>query len=192
MNKFDINTARVSNKKQIDTASLSWCEMALLKKRDPFMYYSIPGNRDKDEVPGKDLDLSELKIASCPPNRRRSILTVEYFGPKAKMNRRVSFTSMEECKHAEDARETSLQPEEFHPNIVKRKLAISFESCDGLDHVIDVISRLSPQPQLNLESDDISEKYRAMRRGSVLQDILFSSIEFADYVDFNSDDDNED
>jgi hypothetical protein len=52
-----------SERKQvIDTSNLSWCDMAVLKKQDPFMYYSIPGNRDA-KLPGEEIDLSELELA---------------------------------------------------------------------------------------------------------------------------------
>jgi hypothetical protein len=92
MNNITINR---KHQKQIDTADLSWCKMALLKKQDAFMYYSIPGNRDTREIQGKDLNLSDAKISACPGTRRRSILVVEKEGATTKIaSRRTSFTAL--------------------------------------------------------------------------------------------------
>jgi hypothetical protein len=140
MNNMSIHlNTNSKHDKQIDASSLSWCEMALLKKQDPFMYYSIPGNRDTHEIKGKDIDLSDMKISRCPGVRRRTIQVVEFVGPVAKVPcRRTSFTTMKDKKKEEVHR--TLEPEESHPNIVKRKSAISFESCDiYLDEMMEEI-----------------------------------------------------
>ena len=183
MNSIATEATRARHEKQINTSNLSWCDMALLKKQDPFMYYSIPGNRNNcDVLQGKDLDLSDVKIASCPGTRRRSILAVEAAGPKAaKGMRRTTFTTVSECKqqvHEVSEKKSPLEPEESHPNIVKRKSAISFESCAELDDVIEELTRLSPiqVPDGTLNSGIASVQIDATRRGSVLQDILFNSI----------------
>lgn len=137
MNKITINS---KHEKQIDTASLSWCEMALLKKRDPFIYYSIPGNRDMRKIQGKDIDLTDLKISSCPGVRRRSIQVVQFAVPSAKVpSRRTSITALDD--HTQKEVYKTLEPEESHPNVVKRKSAISFESYGDLDDVMDEMSQ---------------------------------------------------
>jgi hypothetical protein len=167
MNNITINS---KHEKQIDVANLSWCEMALLKKQDPFMYYSIPGNRDTQNIQGKDLDLTDAKISACPGTRRRSILAVENEGPSAKVaSRRTSFTTLNVHKQQEVHKTKKLEPEESHPNIVKRKSAISFESYDN--DLGDVMYEMS---QEILES--LASNIDTTRRGSVLQDLLFSGI----------------
>lgn len=57
-----MNITKEERTEVIDPTHLSWGDMALLKKQDPFMYYSIPGNRDKRH-PGEDIDLSGLDPA---------------------------------------------------------------------------------------------------------------------------------
>lgn len=57
-----MNISKEERIQVIDPTDLSWLDMALLKKQDPFMYYSIPGNRDKKN-PGEEIDLSELDHA---------------------------------------------------------------------------------------------------------------------------------
>lgn len=138
MNKITINS---KHEKQIDAASLSWCEMALLKKQDPFMYYSIPGNRDTHTIQGKDIDLTDMKISSCPGVRRRTIQVLEFEVPSAKVRSRcTSITALDDYTQMEVHK--TLEPEESHPNIVKRKTAISFESCGDLDDVMDMDSAI--------------------------------------------------
>ena len=162
-----MKTIQMKSEKQIDTSNLSWCEMALLKKKDPFMYYSVPGTKFKSSVPGKELDTSELKTSSG--SRRHSIVVIEVEGPKAKpimRGRRTSFTTIQDIK-PEQKPSKPMEPEETHPTIIKRKSAISFESCmelEGLD-LDTVIGDMSANTIVD-----------TTRRGSILQDRLFSSI----------------
>jgi hypothetical protein len=175
MNNITINS---KHQKQIDTANLSWCEMALLKKQDAFMYYSIPGNRDTREIQGKDLDLSDAKISACPGNRRRSILAVKKEGPTAKVaSRRTSFTTLDDHKQQEVPKTKMLEPEESHPNIVKRKTAISFESYDNdLGDVMYEMSQEILESLVSCATSTVDSDIDTVRRGSVLQDLIFSSI----------------
>ena len=127
---------------------------------------------------------------------------MEDAGPKiAKSARRTSFTSVSECKQqVQEARRSPLEPEESHPNIVKRKSAISFESCAELDDVIEELSLMSPiqlPASLNSSITSLSNGRSEdnMRRGSVLQDILFSSIaslQDGGDLDWDSESDDED
>jgi hypothetical protein len=179
MNKITINS---KHEKQIDAASLSWCEMALLKKRDPFMYYSIPGNRDTRKIQGKDVDLADMKISRCPGVRRRSIQVLEFVGPSAKVpSRRTSITALDD--HTQKEVHKTLEPEESHPNIVKRKSAISFESYGDLDDVMDEMS------QEMFESQDSA--IGTMRRESIMQDFFFFTIALLNEELINSDEESE-
>ena len=168
-----VKTMHVKGQKQINASNLSWCEMALLKKKDPFMYYSIPGTKFKPSVPGKELDVSGLKTSSG--TRRHSIIIIEEEGPKAKPDvkcRRTSFTTVQDY-HSEQKPSEPMEPEETHPVIVKRKSAISFERCLELDDM--------ELNNLELESsiDDMSIQtpVDTTRRGSILQDRLFSILD---------------
>jgi hypothetical protein len=76
-----------------------------------------------------------------------------------------------------------LEPEESHPNIVKRKSAISFESYGDLDDVMDEMS------QEMFESRDSA--IGTMRRDSLMQDLFFSTIAWLNEEFINSDEESE-
>jgi hypothetical protein len=198
-----------SNPKQIDPTGLSWCEMALLRKKDPFMYYSIPGTREakgSGAVPGDDVDLSDLNLSESARSRSFTALEIDArrSNDAIKQPRRHSHSiqgspdrganedfaiqhpprrqSHGRSKSLADAilsepikdrhRRTTSAPV-INSNVVTRKSIISFERYgdDTLDDIIDEVGELQPKREMSdfKSLDDI-------RRGSVLQDILFSSI----------------
>lgn len=164
-------------KQVIDPSGLTWCEMALLKKKDPFMYYSIPGNRDK-KLPGENIDLSELHLSSSG-NVSRSFTTgapmkdSDHKSPRRHSHtlRRGSETKKEKnIKCVNHARHSTSS--EIETKLVERKTAISYESY--VDKVLeDVIEEAAAlQPNATRRTSDGSTD----RRGSVLEDILFNAI----------------
>jgi hypothetical protein len=203
----------------VDPTNLSSCDLAVLKKKDPFMYYSIPGNRDK-RLPGEEIDLSELdlapdcsgdlarsftagtvkkehKVAETTPRRHSSSLSgsikrresgseVETGATFEFELQCPSFTIQEEEKifsaDASRNRRFSVESDRDSSKLVHRKSAISFESYvdDVLDDAIKELSYLQPKrPSVQIDTK---------RRGSVLQDLLFSSIaSIGDSSDYDSD-----
>lgn len=55
------DVTNLENEKAIDVASLCSSELALLKKNDPFMYYSIPGARE-ETMTSHELDITDLNL----------------------------------------------------------------------------------------------------------------------------------
>lgn len=215
--------------KQIDTTGLSWGDMILLKKSDPFLYYSIPGNRDA-KLPGEDVDVSDLNLPSSA-SRSRSFTAVETAADGsndevknllrhsltdvAKIARRGSDVGLQhpsftinESFTIDEPRATKKKPSkrahcrsksladaiitvkpstamhrrtvsaypQLQSNIVTRKTAISFESYvdNVLEEVIEEMAELQPRMPRDGPSADEDEE---VRRGSLLEDILFASIE---------------
>ena len=201
--------------------------MALLKKKDPFLYYSIPGNRNAI-LPGEPVDLSELNLSS--DSRSNSYIAIETAAggsndphrshshtdvvksatkrggeasdlqhPAFTINE--SFTVDEESfkkkptksspahcrsksladaiidKSSTSSHRRTVSAPVFESNIVTRKTAISFESYadEMLDDVIEELSKLQPRIQRD-DSSGPNGDYD-VRRGSLLQDLLFASIE---------------
>lgn len=201
--------------------------MALLKKKDPFLYYSIPGNRNAI-LPGEPVDLSELNLSS--DSRSNSYTAIETAaggsndprhshsqtdvvksetkrGGKASDLQHPAFTINESftvdeesfkkkptkpspahCrsksladaiidKSSTSSHRRTVSVPAFESTIVTRKTAISFESYadEMLDDVIEELSKL----QSRIQRDDSSGPNGDydVRRGSLLQDLLFASIE---------------
>jgi hypothetical protein len=242
-----MNTNNNITRKQVieavDPTNLSHCDMAVLKKKDPFMYYSIPGNRDKRPI-GEEIDLSELdlapdctdgdlarsftagtvkrehKVQETAPRRHTSSLSdsikrrgmgseiesgatfgftfqcpsftiqeeEKMFGPGAKPSNHSRCKSSNAVvmgdQGVSDHRRHFTETDLDSVNLVHRKSAISFESYEMLDDVIGELSDLQPRrPSVQIDKD---------RRGSVLQDLLFSSaaaIAGLNEFDFDSDSD---
>ena len=232
--------ANNERKKAIDPTSMNWCEMALLRKRDPFMYYSIPGNRDK-ELPGNEIDLSELDLSTSsgpsrsfsagapkknPPvesHRRHSEPDSDSFKVKrrgsgvnfefavkcpsieedAKIDKRTKNHSR--CKSSNEIiqsipcpashRRTSTCSDIDQTKLVERKSVISYESHVDtvLESVIEEQAALL-QPNAPRRTYGDSNEVDELRRGSILEDILFESIAQLgnlDLADFDSDTESE-
>jgi hypothetical protein len=241
--KIDISRKHVVE--AIDPTNLTSCDMAVLKKKDPFMYYSIPGNRDK-RLPVKEIDLSELdlapdcndgdlarsftagtikkehKVHETMPRRHTSSLsgsikrresesesenesgdTFEFplqgpsfaiqeeeriFGPGASTSHHSRCKSSNEVlmdnQRSTNHRRLSTESDLDSGKLVHRKTAISFESYvdEMLDDAIQELAHLQPKrPSVKIDTN---------RRGSVLQDLLFSSIAaIGDLSDYDSDSD---
>ena len=215
----------------IDPTSLNWCEMAILKKKDPFMYYSIPGNRDK-ELPGEDIELSELDLpsnvsrsftAGAPKKdpqvgphrhlahsltmggRRGSGANFEFAGKclpiKEDLKNNDSRANHSRCKSSNEIiqnnpgpanhRRTSTCSDMDETKLVKRKSVISYESYGDkvLEHVIEEQAAIL-QPNAPRRTYGDSDEVDELRRGSILEDILFNSMaQLADLnlADFDSD-----
>lgn len=55
------DVTNLGSEKTIDISSLCSSELVLLKKNDPFMYYSIPGVRE-ETLTSRELDLTDLNL----------------------------------------------------------------------------------------------------------------------------------
>lgn len=204
-------------KQVIDPTGLSWFELALLKKQDAFMYYSIPGNRDK-KLPGEDIDLSGLGLSPGKGKVSRSFTagTVKKDpllntndirhsfttsnarrGSGSQSTLQCPFTIQEEAGKKDESNETfrhrmPSEADDVNGNLVERKSVVSFETYGDimLDDIIDEFAHLQPQAQRRMSSSSINSG--ELRRGSVLQDILFNSIaQMGNLEDFDFDEDSD-
>ena len=204
-------------RKQIDTSDLTWSELALLRKTDAFMYYSIPGARDNKLV-GEEIDLSGLNLpdpsvsrsftlgaimnepnpelirAKQPRRNSDSVISVST-SVKAKVATLTFVIIKEEDEakpplprghlRAKSSVEIPMKPRTLihrrifseppeSNTIVKRRTAISFETMgdDMISEIINEISELQPKQE---RSPPTNSDYDP-RRGSYLQEVLFSSI----------------
>ncbi|KAL3791014.1 hypothetical protein HJC23_003003 [Cyclotella cryptica] len=115
--KIPTDVKTIGNEKTIDVASLCASELALLKKNDPFMYYSIPGAREETLI-DHELDAINLNIEEM----RTSPMLNDNKDPSRSCLRHRSFNS-----HA----------------LVKRKSRISYETHFSL-HLDDMVELHSP------------------------------------------------
>ena len=209
-------------KQVIDPTSLNWCDMALLKKKDPFMYYSIPGNRD-EELPGKDVDLSELDLPSDvsrsftvgAPKKDQNVEPRRNLAHSLTMERRGTGTNFEfalkclpieedekhginhpRCKSSNDSakhRRVSTCSSDGETKLVERKSTISYESYVDtvLERVIEEQAAIL-QPNAPKRTYGDSDNVDELRRGSILEDILFESIaQLGNFDGFDSDTESE-
>lgn len=170
-----------SHKKTIDTSNMNWVDMALLKKQDPFMYYSIPGNRDAN-LPGKDVDLSDLDLPELGHVVSKSFTggCVKKKTSRAKVPRRHSITVKEALTKGTSVH---VQEERRVPALVERRSAISFETTLYNESLADTINEEIARLQVPRRSSSI----RSSRRGSLFQDFLVAMFRGLEDFDANGD-----
>lgn len=149
----------------VDIGTLCASELHLLKKNDPFMYYSIPEARNSCLTDMDDL-LPSLVIDSSGPT-----LT----------------SGSEKAQTLHRPRNRRRSTSDFHL-VVKRRSRISYES-DMLESIIGDMSELEARHAKRRRSSSCSEiieqsryqqstfEFNEPRRRSFLQDILFSMFE---------------
>ncbi|KAL3791015.1 hypothetical protein HJC23_003004 [Cyclotella cryptica] len=166
-NKILTGVPIVNHDDVMDIGALCASELHLLKKNDPFMYYSIPGAKNPC-LTENDLDqlLPSLVIGSS-----RSTLTSDSEHGEAQPRPRNRRRSMSDS-HL----------------VVKRRSRISYES-DMLETIIGEMGELEARHAKRRRSSHCSEiigesriqlspvENTESRGGSILQDILFSMFE---------------
>jgi hypothetical protein len=176
------------------------------------MYYSIPGYRDK-RLPGEEIDMSELHLApDCTDGdlsrsftsgmvkkeHSSSLYQAPWIWIWSRMDlwprcKNLASFEVQVIQWGDNEQSRSWQSssllyriEPWFKQTCDRKSAISFESYvdDILDDAIEELAYLQPRrPSVKIDKD---------RKGSMLQDLLFSSIAaMGDLSDFDSDSDSE-